>query len=112
VMQQYPGGFSHWLCALAFQLAPAYEIALIGDPLAEDTQAMLEVVRRPYRPFQAVALAAPGDESAGQIIPLLASRPQQDGRATAYVCRNLTCHTPVTDPGAFQSQLAFANLGL
>jgi uncharacterized protein YyaL (SSP411 family) len=29
-------------------------------------------------------------------VPLLASRPAVDGRATAYVCRGFVCDRPVT----------------
>ena len=31
-------------------------------------------------------------------IPLLLGRTPVDGRAAAYVCRNLVCERPVTDP--------------
>jgi uncharacterized protein YyaL (SSP411 family) len=105
MMQEYPGGFSHWLSALAFYLAPPHEVALVGDPGAEGTQAMLDVLCGAYRPHQVVALAAPDDQVAASIVPILAGRPQQDGRATAYVCHQFVCQAPVTDPASLAAQI-------
>jgi uncharacterized protein YyaL (SSP411 family) len=105
-MQQYPGGFSHWLSVLAFYLASPREIALIGVPETEETGAMLDVVFGTYRPHQVVALAAPGDEVATSIIPILADRPQQNERTTAYVCQRFVCQTPVTDPASLATQIS------
>jgi uncharacterized protein YyaL (SSP411 family) len=56
MMAQYPLGFGEWLQALSFTLAKPKEIAIIGDPDASDTRALLDVVRNGYRPFQVVAL--------------------------------------------------------
>ncbi|GAB4541422.1 MAG: thioredoxin domain-containing protein [Anaerolineae bacterium] len=106
MMQRYPGGFSHWLSALTFYLAKPREIALIGEPGSEDTQALLKVALGDYRPHQVVALAAPDDTAATEIVPLLANRPLQNKRATAYVCRQFVCQAPVTDPISLERQIA------
>ncbi len=106
MMQQYPGGFGQWLSVLAFHLAPPREIALIGDPRTDETRAMLDFLSGTYRPHQVVAFAAPGDETAASIIPLLANRPQQSGRTTAYVCQRFICQNPVTDPVSLVKQVS------
>ena len=72
MMSQYPLGFGQWLQALAYALSKPREIAIIGDPETADTQALLNVVRDGYRPFQVVALAAPSPE--GGEVPLLKDR--------------------------------------
>ena len=78
------------------------EIAIIGEPEAADTQALLSVVRDGYQPFQVVALAAPSTQPSA--VPLLRDRGLVDGQATAYVCnapssgRAFTCQAPVTEP--------------
>jgi hypothetical protein len=105
MMAEYAGGFSHWLCALAFHLAPPREIALIGDPETQETRDMLEVVFGEYRPHQVVALAPPDDEFAASIIPVLADRPGQKGHTTAYVCQRFVCQAPVTDPASLMAQI-------
>ena len=105
LVEQYPSAFGHWLNALAFELAPPVEIALVGTAGAADLHALLQVVFETYRPHQVVAFATPGDEDASSAIPLLKGRVQLDARATAYVCRGFVCQAPVTDPQALADQL-------
>ncbi len=95
MMVQYPLGFGQWLQALAYALSKPREIAIIGDPRAADTQALLNVVRDGYRPFQVVALGAPG--RGVPTVPLLDNRDPVDGQPTAYVCRDFACQAPVTE---------------
>ena len=103
LMTQYPLGFGQWLQALAHALSQPREIAIVGDPEAANTQALLSVVRGGYRPFQVVALGAPGTQLPA--IPLLQDRGLVDGQAAAYVCRDFACQTPVTEPEALRAQL-------
>ena len=100
LLSRYPLGFGQWLIALDQALAPPREIAVVGDPAAEDARALLAVCTAGYRPHQVVA-AGPADA-----IPLLASRRSVEGRATAYVCAGFTCHPPVTEPEALQEMLS------
>ncbi len=103
LLGSYPTGFAQWLCALDFALGKPKEIAIVGDPAAQDTRALVEVVRGAYRPNQVVAVGRPGDP---QPVPLLAGRAPLDSRATAFVCENFTCNLPVTEPQALAAQLA------
>ncbi len=96
MMAQYPLGFGQWLQALAYALSKPQEIAIVGDPDCTHTQALLNVVRDGYRPFQVVALGALDAQSPS--IPLLQDRGQLDGQATAYVCRDFACQAPITMP--------------
>jgi uncharacterized protein YyaL (SSP411 family) len=106
-MAQHPSAFGHLLCALDFSLGPVREIAIAGDPAAPDTQALLRVVSNRFLPNKVVAVRPPGPagDEAERLIPLLAERPQQDGRATAYVCEQFTCRLPVTEPEALSAEL-------
>ena len=76
------------LCALDFALGKPQQIVIAGEPAAPDTQALLRVVRRGYRPNQVVMLAR--DQST--------PRPMINGKATAYVCVDRTCRLPTTAP--------------
>lgn len=100
LMRQYPSAFGQWLVATTLMLSEPVEVALIGNE--SQLEPLLRVVRRGYRPFQVVAAAPPAET---QPIPLLANRPQIDGRGTAYVCRRFVCKAPVTDPEALEAQL-------
>ena len=129
MMSQYPLGFGQWLQALSYALSKPREIAIVGDPQAADTQALLNVVREGYGPFQVVALGSPhgqrpgrddmqlaqarqlpsnADVPVGRIaaVPLLLDRGLVDGRAAAYVCRDFACQAPVKEPDMLQAQLA------
>jgi uncharacterized protein len=103
-MSQYPLGFGQWLQALAYAVWQPREIAIVGDPEAADTQALLNIVRTGYRPFQVVALGSPNAQP--PVVPLLQDRDLVDGRATAYVCRAFACQAPVTEQKALLAQLA------
>jgi uncharacterized protein YyaL (SSP411 family) len=103
MMSQYPLGFGQWLQALAYALSKPREIAIVGDPDSADTQALLDVVRGGYRPFQVVALST--HDAQPLAIPLLQDHGQSDGQATAYVYRAFACQAPTTEPEGLQAQL-------
>jgi len=98
MLARYPLGFAQWLIALDYVLSHPREIAIVGDPAAADTRALLDVCVSGYRPHQIVALGEPGAQPAA--VPLLQERGQIEGRATAYVCIDFVCHPPVTEPEA------------
>jgi uncharacterized protein YyaL (SSP411 family) len=100
---KHPLGFGQWLQALSFALSEPHEIAIVGYPGSQDTQALLAVTRDGYRPFQVVALGAPNPKDCG--MPVLRERGLVDGRAAAYVCSSHTCQAPVTTPEALQALL-------
>jgi len=102
---QQPLAFGRLLGALDFYLNPGQEIAIIGDPTAAETRALVAEAWRRYLPNSVLACAAPNDAVARSFLPLLADRPQIGGWATAYVCRNYACQLPVTDRAALGSQL-------
>ncbi len=101
---RYPTAFAMWLQAIDLALAPVAEVAIVGDPSDEATQALLAVVRGGYAPNRVVALRA--SEDAPTAIPLLEDRTLVKGRPAAYVCRGFACRLPVTDPDALREQLA------
>lgn len=99
-MLKYPGAFAHWLCAADFMLSEPREVAVLGDPGVDDTEALVETVFAQYRPHLVVAMGGSRSD-----VPLLAGREMLDGQATAYVCRNFVCRLPVTQPDALAEQL-------
>jgi uncharacterized protein YyaL (SSP411 family) len=126
LLARYPLGFAQWLIALDYALSHPREVAIVGAPEAADTRALLEVCTAGYRPHQIVALGIvrrrspdrggegsvrdPGPTEDGDLgpteeIPLLQDRSPIEGRATAYVCVDLTCRAPVTDPEALKALL-------
>ena len=96
----HPTGFAHWLCVTDLMQGDAIEVAIVGRPEAGDTRRLLEVVFQRYRPNMMVAVGT--DE---ERVPLLRNRPQIDGKATAYVCRQFVCKNPVTEPSELEMSL-------
>ena len=81
------------------------EIAIVGSPDNPGTKELRRTVYQTYVPNKIVASFDPGDSETPKRIPLLANRPQMDGKPTAYVCRNFTCRQPTADPGELREQL-------
>jgi uncharacterized protein YyaL (SSP411 family) len=102
IMVQHPQAFGHALGALDFALSPSKEFAILGDPRAADTRALLQVIQRRYLPNSVLACCAPEYTQAVRTIPLLADRPLKDGKATAYVCQNFACQAPVNTPAELE----------
>ena len=104
-MQQYPLSFAGSLNVLETQIVGITQVAIIGDIACEETKQLLAVLEEVYHPnlVRAVATQAAAAKSA---IPLLRGRIMQDGRATAYVCRNFACRLPVTSASAFRTELS------
>jgi len=103
MVAQYPLGFGQWLQALSYGLSQPREIAIVGEPDAGDTRALLAVAQDGYRPFQVMGLGAPSTQPSP--VPLLQSRGLVDGWPAAYVCHNLTCQAPVTEPEPLRALL-------
>ena len=48
MMAQYPLGFGQWLQALSYALSPRKEIAIVGEPDADDRRSLLAVAQDGY----------------------------------------------------------------
>ena len=105
VVVRIPGGFGRLLSALDFYLSTPYEVAIVGDPEAKDTRALINAVYSAYLPNKVVAGRSESDEEAARLVPLLADRSTRNGKATAYVCVNYACQHPSTDAEELREQL-------
>jgi uncharacterized protein YyaL (SSP411 family) len=103
-MAQHPATFGRLLSAADFFVGPVKELAVIGAKDQPETRALLAAARAAYHPNLVLAQAEPDDARAVEL-PLLAARPQVDGKPTAYVCENYVCRQPTTDPAALTELL-------
>ena len=101
-MARHPAAFGHTLGVADLLVRGAVELAIVGDPSAEDFRALTRAAAERYVPS---LVLAGGHARTTAEIPLLADRPAPGGRATAYVCRNYTCDAPVTDAATLATQL-------
>lgn len=101
-MKTAPSGSAQMLCGVDFLIDTPKEIAIVGNPLSEQTQEILKNIHRRFVPNKVVALLNPNTEDRQKIeelIPLLASKTSIDGKTTIYVCQNYACQLPTTDVG-------------
>ena len=103
-LREYPMAFGEMLIGLDLYLRRPVEIAIIGDPNDDRTQAMLEVVRSPYRPLAVVALS-PKNADSNTMPALLRTRTLRDGAPATYVCENFVCAAPVLTADALSELL-------
>ena len=96
-VRQFPQAFAETLNAIDMLVAGLAEVAIAGNPVQAETQALLEVVQGPYRPNIITALTREDVDGEAEI-PLLSYRTKRDGLPTVYVCRHFACANPVTTP--------------
>jgi uncharacterized protein YyaL (SSP411 family) len=104
ILGRAPTSFGHALCALDLYVGPSREIAIVGDPSAPQTKALVdEVLRERFLPNVVTAVGPP--DSVPEGLALLEDRPQLEGLPTAYVCERFACRTPVTGADELREQL-------
>lgn len=105
-VQKVPVSCTFFLSALDLALGPAKEVVIVGRKAAEDTRDMLEVLDKSYLPGTVHLLKT--EETEDQLLnlsPFTQNLNAQEGRATAYVCREHHCEMPVTDSQEFKNLL-------
>jgi uncharacterized protein len=91
-MARHPLAFGHLLGVADMLVNGSTELAIVGAPGSADFDALDRAAAQAFIP--ALIVAGGTDET----IPLLAGRTTVEGVASAYVCRNFACDSPVTDP--------------
>jgi uncharacterized protein YyaL (SSP411 family) len=85
-------------------LAHALEVVIIGDHDAPETLALVEAVLRHSLPDRLLQVVPP-DAALPQAHPAF-GKTRQNGKATAYLCRNRSCGLPITEPTALDAALS------
>jgi hypothetical protein len=102
-MARYATMFGHLLGVADTLVSGAVEVAIAGEPDAEDFRALAAVVARRYVPG---LVMAGGSGTAVSGMALMESRTATDGHATAYVCKAYECKLPTENPDVLRDQLA------
>jgi uncharacterized protein len=106
-LEAAPGAFGR-LLAVAGQLeSPPVEVAVTGDPADHRTRQLLERIHRLAPAGRVLTGGDPEAVAAALPFPviLLEGRAPVEGVPAAWVCRNHTCRTPITDPADLGSAL-------
>ncbi len=103
-VRKSPWSAERFLAAVEFAHTGPIELAIVGDPKSDSTQALLREINKHYLPNRVVMLRNPSTDHTLDV-PLLENRPLVDGQSTAYVCRDYTCQRPATVPAELAAQL-------
>ncbi len=82
----------------------ALQVVIVGQRGADDTDLLLKTLRAHSLPDLVFSLVPP-EESLPEGHPAR-GKGQVKGRATAYICRGMTCSLPITDPSGFDKALS------
>ncbi len=91
--------FTQFLCGVEFSVGPSHEVVIAGNSQGADTAKMLKALQSQFLPNTVVILRPAEQTSPGilRVARFAEGLKPLDSRATAYVCRNLACHSPTTD---------------
>ena len=92
-----PQAYTFFLSALELLLGKSYSVVLVGDLKKEDSQVMLDALKKNYLPTTIMQLKSPNNIGLGYR--------QIDGKATVYVCQNQTCLPPTNSTELMLKQL-------
>ena len=102
-MGRFPSAFGRLLSILDTQQSTPMEVVLLGHPDDLGLQALLREAHRSYEPNR---LILGGSPEALPTLPLLEGRTIRNGKATAYVCRDYSCSSPIQTQELLRAELA------
>ncbi len=103
--RSYPRAAGSGLAVATAALSGPVEIAVVGQPSPErDALQHMALLAAPPGAVLACGDGDTADRREGQV-PLLAGRVAVNGSPAAYVCRDFSCRTPVTEPEQLRAAL-------
>ena len=95
-LMEYGLNSAYMLQALHLYLGGLKEVAIVGKRNDDATQSFLTTIRKGFFPNSVFAFSYENEvEKNAEFIPLLKGRKLHRGKATAYVCRQGSCLSPV-----------------
>lgn len=106
-IREHPAAYTFFLTAIWFAIGPTKEIVIAGSRENPDTIEMLDYLRKEYFPEAVILFHSEEDDMQRieQIVPYLKEQGMINNKATAYICENFTCHSPVTSLEEIKSLL-------
>jgi len=94
-----PSAHTQFMVALDFAQGPAYEVVIVGKEGTQETKQMLGVLGKTFLPNTVVVFKPQQEQITDieKIVPYSKPHSTQNGKATAYVCKNFSCRLPTTD---------------
>jgi hypothetical protein len=107
ILQQAPAAVSELLLAVDYHLDTPKEIVIVTPTTRAEAAPFLAQLGTTFLPNRTLTVVNEGQELTEQsrLVPLVASKTAQGGKATAYVCEHKVCALPTTDPVIFAQQI-------
>ncbi|MGQ3684292.1 MAG: thioredoxin domain-containing protein [Candidatus Loosdrechtia sp.] len=96
-VNQFPSGYTQFLCGLDFGLGPVKEIVIAGEPESDDTRQILQEIRKRFLPGKVLLLHPEKNRSIEKIAEFVKEQKCLDNKATVYLCENRACKAPTND---------------
>jgi hypothetical protein len=106
-VDRLPAAHTQFLCSLDFALGPCFEVIVTGPSGSQEVTRMFHALNSRFIPNH-VALFRPSDVDSpviDDVSEFIGNHAAVDGEATAYLCENHACKTPVTDVGQVEAFL-------
>jgi len=105
-LEEQAAGLTELLVAVEFRQTRVQEVVIVA-PTAQDAEPFLDRLRTRFAPHQVLVVADDTSHAElARLVPLLAGKVAQEGKATAYVCEQGFCELPTTDIDKFEAQLS------
>lgn len=103
-VSSYPPGYSMYLTALETVLWPSREIVIAGEAGKESTKRMIRAAQQTFDPQSVLILVEDGEKGKRikEMVPLVRDKAPIDGKTAAYICENLSCKVPITEPAELE----------
>lgn len=104
MIKSSPASHTFFLMSFLFSLTDTKEVVIVGQ---SDTKKMVEKINSSFLP-DVVFHVTTGDgksQDLNKIAPFIADHKTLNGSATAYICRNFSCHEPITNLNDFEKAI-------
>ncbi|MBI5309021.1 MAG: thioredoxin domain-containing protein, partial [Planctomycetes bacterium] len=96
-INQYPSGYTHFLCGLDFAFGSTKNIIVAGDPGSDDTKQILRKIWSRFIPRKTLIVSSSADKSIEDFAERIKAQNMINNKVTVYVCESNTCKPPATD---------------
>lgn len=107
VVERYPIGYAYFLMCIQFSQSKSSEIVVVGKKNEKNKEEMIELVNKTFLPYTVTIVKNMdvNNKELEEIIPHIEKQNMVDDKATAYICKNFACKSPITDINQFQESL-------
>ena len=102
---QAPHAFSFYLTALLFSESKSKEVIITGDSDYKGTEEMVKILQQGLNPLMNIVVYTDKHKDLNNLIPYINNYKAMDGKATAYICENFTCQSPITSLSEFKERI-------